>query len=119
MLISSWKAPKDGGYLHGLYSFVENFGGSNGEVRRKALYGNQWIRTAGGAWQEQTTATFSHDPTGKKDRQDRFMGLEEGQFFLSTGGFIPGFTKYGEPFTRPLTGHPPLDFVLPPDSEKP
>ncbi len=31
MLISSWKAPKDGQYLHGLYSFCENFGGSNGQ----------------------------------------------------------------------------------------
>src|ERR1019366_674942 len=70
MLISSWKAPKDGRYLHGLYSFSENFGGSNGHVRRKALYGNQWFRTADGQWHEQTTATFSHDPTGKTARLD-------------------------------------------------
>ncbi|HUC85965.1 MAG TPA: DUF3472 domain-containing protein [Candidatus Acidoferrales bacterium] len=112
-LISSWKAPKDGGYLHGLYSFSENFGGSNGELRRKALYGNQWFHTADGQWHEQTTAKFSHDPTGKADRLDRFMGVEDGQFFLSQGGFIPGFTKYGELFTRPPTGRPPTDFVLP------
>ena len=45
VLISSWKAPKEGGYLRGLYSFSENFGGANGHLRRKALYGNQWIRT--------------------------------------------------------------------------
>jgi len=110
MLISSWKAPKDGGYLHGLYSFVENFGGSNGELCRKALYGNQWFRTTDGQWHEQTTATFSHDGTGKSDRLDRFMSIEDGQFFLSTGGFTPGFTRYGELFTRPTTGHPPADF---------
>ena len=111
MLISSWKAPKDGQYLHGLYSFCENFGGSNGELRRKALYGNQWFRTADGEWHEQTTATFSHDPTGKANRLDRFMGVEDGQFFLSNGGFIPGFTKFGTLFTRPATGHPPTDFA--------
>jgi hypothetical protein len=111
MLISSWKAPKDGGYLHGLYSFSENFGGSNGHLRRKALYGNQWFRTADGQWHEQTTATFSHDPTGKADRLDRFMGIEDGQFFLSNGGFIPGYTKYGTLFTREATGHPPTDFA--------
>lgn len=111
MLISSWKAPKDGGYLHGLYSFVENFGGSNGELRRKGLYGNQWFHTADGQWHEQTTATFSHDPTGKADRLDRFMGVEGGQFFLSTGGFLSESTHYGELFTRPSTGHPPTDFV--------
>ena len=32
VLISSWKAPKAGGYLRGFYSFSENFGGSNGHL---------------------------------------------------------------------------------------
>ena len=113
ILISSWKAPKDGGYLHGLYSFSENFGGANGHLLRKALYGNQWIRTAGGKWIELTTATFSHDSTGKSDRLDRFMDVEDGQFFLSHGGFVPGFTKYGEKFIRPPTGKGPPEIVLP------
>lgn len=112
-LISSWKAPKEGGYLRGLYSFSENFGGANGHLLRKALYGNQWVRTAKGEWIELTTATFSHDPTGRADRLDRFMGLEKGQFFLSHGGFVPGFTKYGERFERPATGTPPVDLRLP------
>jgi len=113
VLISSWKTPKEGGYLRRLYSFSEDFGGSNGHVLRKALYGNQWIRTAEGRWVELTTASFSHDPTGKADRLDRFMGVESGQFFLSHGGFVPGFTKYGEKFTRPATGKEPSDIVLP------
>jgi hypothetical protein len=111
MLIASWKAPKDGQYLHGLYSFCENFGGSNGELQRKALYGNQWYHTTDGQWHEQLTAKFSHDPTGRADRRDRFMGVEDGQFFLSTGGFIPGHTEYGTLFTRPSTGHAPPDFM--------
>jgi hypothetical protein len=113
MLISSWKAPKENGYLRGLYSFSENFGGSNGHLVRKALYGNQWIRTPEGQWQEITTAKFSHDGTGKEDRLDRFMGVENGQFFLSQGGFIKGFTKFGDPFTRPAIGKAPSDIVLP------
>jgi hypothetical protein len=113
VLISSWKAPKDGGYLRGLYSFSENFGGSNGHLLRKALYGNQWIRTADGPWQELTTASFSHDGTGKSNRLDRLMGVKKGQFFLSHGGFVPGFTSYGEKFTRPATGKAPADLDLP------
>ena len=113
MLISSWKAPKDGSWLRGLYSFSENFVGENGQLRRKALFGNQWLRTASGDWIEQTTAGFSHDPTGKTDRLDRFMGVEGGQFFLSQGGFVPGFTKFGEKFTRAATGKPPGDIMLP------
>ena len=113
MLIASFRAPKDGGLLRGLHSFSENFGGSNGHLVRKARYGPQWIRTADGAWSELTEASFTHDPTGKDARLDRFMGVEEGRFFLSHGGFVPGFTKYGEKFTRPATGKPPTDIALP------
>jgi hypothetical protein len=112
MLISSWKAPKDGSWLRGLYSFSENFGGSNGQLRRKVMFGNQWLRTAEGNWIEQTAASFSHDATGKADRLDRFMGVEGGQFFLSQGGFVAGYTRYGEKFIRPAVGQPP-DIALP------
>jgi hypothetical protein len=109
MLISSMKAPKDGGYLKGLHGFSENFDGSTGNVRRKALYGNQWIRTADKEWIELTTASFSHDATGKVDRLDRFMGVENNQFFLSHGGFIPGMTKFGTLFKRePNKTHPEI-----------
>jgi hypothetical protein len=113
MLISSWRAPKDGGLLRGLHSFSENFGGDNGHLRRKALYGNQWIRLTDGQWTELATAKFSHDATGKADRLDRFMGVENGQFFLSHGGFVPGSTPFGEAFTRPALGVPPADVPAP------
>ena len=113
MLISSWRAPQDGGWLRGLYSFSENFGGDTGHLPRKARYGNQWLRTDTGEWLEITSASFSHDATGQADRLDRFMGVEHGQFFLSHGGFIKGFSKYGEKFTRPANGRPPT-ILLPP-----
>jgi len=106
-LIASFRAAKDGQGLRRLYSFSENFGGNNGHLRRKALYGSQWIRLADGTWRELTTATFSHDVTGKADRLDRFMGVENGGFFLSHGGFVPGFTTSGTAFTRAARGVPP------------
>lgn len=106
-LIASFRAPKDGKYLRGLYSFSENFGGSNGHLLRKARFGNQWVRSKDGQWTELLTAGFSFDGTGKTARRDRFMGVEEEQFFLSQGGFVEGFTKYGEKFTRPATGKAP------------
>ncbi|MBL7219116.1 MAG: DUF3472 domain-containing protein [Phycisphaerae bacterium] len=112
MLISSWNAPKEGRYLRGLYSFSENFGGANGHVLRKALYGNQWIRTSEGKWIEITDAKFSHDATGRGDRLDRFMGVEDGQFFLSHGGFVPGSDKYGKKYRRPALRKAPK-IVLP------
>ena len=107
ILISSMRAPKDGGYLRGLYSFSEDFNGSNGNLRRKALFGNQQVRTVAGQWRELTVSTFSHDATGRGDRRDRFMGLEQGMFFLSSGGFIDGYTEYGERFERPALQAPP------------
>jgi hypothetical protein len=39
------------------------------------------------------------------------MGVEDGQFFLSQGGFISGFTKYGTLFTRPATGRSPAALI--------
>jgi hypothetical protein len=107
MLISSWRAPKEGKYLRGLYSFSENFDGRNGHLLRKARFGNQWIVTDDKKWIEVTRASFSHDGTGKSDRLDRFMGVENGQFFLSQGGFGDGFTAYGAPFDRPAIGKAP------------
>ena len=113
MLISSWKAPKDGGWLKRPHSFSENFGGANGNVARKALFGNQWLQTDRGEWVEITEASFSHDATGKADRLDRFMGVANGQFFLHHGGFVPGFTRFGEKFTRTALGKAPSDLQLP------
>jgi hypothetical protein len=103
-LIAGFHAPQDGKYLRGLYSFSENFAGETGHLLRKARYGNQWIQTIDGKWSALTRATFSHDATGKADRLDRFMGVENGEFFLSHGGFVDGFTAYGTPFERPGGG---------------
>jgi len=112
-LIASFRAPHDGKWLRGLYSFSENFGGANGHIQRKVLFGPQWMQTKDGQWKEITEASFSHDGTGKENRLDRFMGVENGLFFLSNGGFVPGITKFGEKFTRPATAHPP-ELKLPP-----
>jgi len=113
MLIASFLAPKDGKWLDGLYSFSENFNGNSGQLRRKALFGPQWVRMENGKWTELTKATFSHDGTGKSDRLDRFMGVEKDLFFLSQGGFVAGSTKFGTPFTRPPSRKAPDDLRLP------
>lgn len=108
-LIARFRAPKDGGYLRGLYSFNENFGGANGDLRRLAEFGSQWVRTADGKWTELRTARFSHDGTGKADRLDHGAGVVDGRFFLSNGGFVADGVKFGDTFTRPATAGPPTD----------
>jgi len=113
VLISTWNAPKEGGYMRGLYSFNEDFDGSNGHLRRKALFANQWARDPQGKWTELTDATFTCDNTGKSDRLDRFAGIEHGQFFLSNGGFVPGFMEGGAKLQREATGTSPGNLDLP------
>jgi hypothetical protein len=39
------------------------------------------------------------------------MGLEQGQFFLSHGGFLDGFTAYGTLFQRPASGTRPKELM--------
>lgn len=106
-LIASFKAPKDGNYLRGLYSFDENFGGDNGQLRRLAEFGNQWIHTANGDWKELLTARFSHDGHGDHNRTDYGMGATGNKFFLATGGYIFQPVKAGDPFQRTPTGKHP------------
>jgi hypothetical protein len=112
-LIASFRAPRDGTYLHGLYSFNENFGGANGHLRRLCEFGNQWIKTKEGKWIELITAGFTHDGTGGKDRRDYGAGVtKDGRFYLANGGFVAEAIKYGDRFARPATGQPP-EIVLP------
>ncbi len=106
-LIASFLAPKDGGYLDGLYSFIENFGGRNGYLERKAFFGNQWIRTAGGRWMELKKAVFTHDSTGGKERIDFGAGVKGNRFYIWTGGFKAGTARGGETLERKGGGRPP------------
>lgn len=112
-LIASFRAPGDGGYLRGLYSFNENFWGSNGQMRRLAEYGNGWIRTEEGGWQEILTARFTHDPHGREQRKDYDAGVRQGRFYLSNGGFLDGTIRYGDTLTRPPTDRPPAGSLPP------
>ena len=113
-LIASFRAPKDGGTLRGLYSFNEDFNGANGYERRLAEFGPQWIQTEDGAWTELRTAHFTHTKDGVRERLDRAAGVVGNRFFLSNGGFVPTESvKYGDQFTRPASGRQP-DVVLPP-----
>lgn len=108
-LIASFRAPKDGQYLKNLYSFSENFWGVNGQLERKAYFGNQWIQKANGRWEELLTGQFTYDATGKaKHRIDFSAGAEGKQFYLSHGGFKPANIGYGQSIFRQASGQRPL-----------
>lgn len=108
-LIASFKAPKDGQNLHNLYSFNENFSGVNGQLLRKAFFGNQWIQKENGQWVELTQSSFSYDATGKAgDRMDYGGGVSDGKFYLWNGGFQKANAAFGDIFNRPATNQKPV-----------
>lgn len=108
-LIARFRAPKDGKYLSHLYSFNEDFEGANGQQKRLAEFGNQWIKTTDDKWIELTGAKFTHTARGKyKDRLDRGAGVVGDRFFLTNGGFVPETMEYGDPLTRPASGKAPV-----------
>jgi hypothetical protein len=107
-LIARFRAPKDGKLLNGLYSFSENFVGVNGQGVRKARFGNGWVKGQAG-WRELTTAKFTHDSHGRKERWDYAGGVEDGSFFLSHGGFGAQGSRYGDKITRTARSKRPTD----------
>jgi hypothetical protein len=107
-LVSSFRAPKDGKFLHGLYSFNENFIGSNGDERRVCEFGNGWIRTKSGKWIPLTEARFTHDGHGKSERLDRSAGTIGKRFYLANGGFVEDTNK-----TAVTKGNDPMKIAAP------
>ncbi len=110
-LIASFKAPHDGGYLRGLYSFNEDFNGANGYEERLAEFGPQWITTTDSNWQELTTAHFTFTNNGMKDRLDRGSGVTGDRFYLINGGFMPETSYYQEELNRKASGQPPSQLL--------
>ena len=107
-LIASFRAPKDGNYLQNLYSFSENFWGINGQLERKAYFGNQWVQKSNGRWEELLTSNFSYDATGKAGhRIDYGAGVEGKQFYLRHGGFKTANIQFGQSLFRQPTGQRP------------
>lgn len=86
-LIASFRAPKDGRFLRGLYSFNENFAGDNGDRERLCEFGNAWVRGGDGEWHPITSARFTHDGHGDSERLDRSAGVIGDRWYLRNGGF--------------------------------
>jgi len=114
ILIASFRAPKDGQYLRGLYSFVENFWGSSGHLERRAFYGNQYICNEKGEWIELTEAIFSYDQTGRLgDRLDYGAGVDRNRFFLTNGGFKASISAPGDSYRRTNSSQKPVSLLTP------
>jgi Domain of unknown function (DUF3472)/Domain of unknown function (DUF5077) len=99
-LIAKFRAPKDGSFMKGLYSFNENFGGSNGNLQRMAEFGPVFVAGSDGRWKEHLEAQFSCDATGKADRFDYAAGPKGDRWMLSNGGAFANGVKFGDKLSR-------------------
>ncbi len=116
-LVASFRAPKDGKFLHGLYSFNENFSGDNGDQRRVCEFGNGWIRTKSGKWISLTEARFTHDDHGEAERLDRSAGTIGKRFYLANGGFVEDTNKSAVTKARDAMKIPSAEGKHPADAE--
>jgi len=117
-LIGAFKAPKDTVGLEKLYSFVENSGSRKDQLKRKAFFGNPWIRRENGEWKALTHSTLSYDETGKAGmRSDYGGGVDSNRFYLWNGGFEDKHTNAGERFSMvPAVQRPVIDLYKNADS---
>ena len=111
-LIASFKRPQTSTYLKRLHSFLENFNPSQGDLRRKVLFNNQWICDEKGNWIELNKAGFTMDNTGAKGYRTDYKGGEiNGGFYLENCGFFNESTPVRSLFERPKSNHQPvIDF---------
>ncbi|WP_353546558.1 DUF3472 domain-containing protein [Rhinopithecimicrobium faecis] len=111
-LIATFQRPKTQTYLKGFHSFLENFNPNQGIYERQVLFGNQWVRTAGGKWIEATKARFTADNTARQGyRMDYAGGLNGNQFYLRNCGFFSDYTKIMTNFERkPTNVEPAINF---------
>ncbi len=92
-----------GDRLKGYYSFVEDFwrNSVSAAQRRRARYGTGWVRTAEGHWVALTDATFTADNTPTLNID---AGLQDDDFFLTTGGDVQNHTPLRSRISRPPGG---------------
>ncbi len=112
ILIASFRRPKGGRYLGSLYSFLENFLPESGGVTREGFFGNQWICSKEGKWDELTTARFTADATARKEsRLDYAGGVADKSFFLRNCGFFSENTPMNSLFKRAPSAQVPVQNI--------
>lgn len=112
-LIASFNRPKTQTYIKGAHSFLENFSNTRGYLTRSAEYGNAWVRSETGIWNELNVAKFTGDDIARINfREDFAGGIRNNKFYLQNGGFFNDKVMLGGFFTRPLTNkNPVIDFI--------
>jgi hypothetical protein len=105
--LTSFRRPKTEAKIDGLYSFVEDWSGSYGQVERKCLYSNLWIRNAAGKWVALKEAKSS--ATSELGRKDFAHTVEGNAVALATGGYANTDGKRGVVLKIPAGKEPSVE----------
>lgn len=91
--VATWRAPKEQRLFDGFYSFIENYGYTNGQIRREAYYYNAWGREdATGNWINFNKVRFSNTDGKEGQRVDFEQGVSPkypDRFYMASGGYTP------------------------------
>ena len=105
--LTSFRRPKTVAKIDGLYSFVEDWSGSYGQVERKCLYSNLWIRNSAGKWVALKEAKSS--ATSELGRKDFNHTVEGNAVALITGGYSSTDGKRGVVLAVPAGKEPSIE----------
>lgn len=107
--LTSFRRPNTKARLDGLYSFVEDWSGRQGDQERACRYRNLWVADAAGKWQRLTRAkTSATAELGRRDFGHRVVG---DAIELRTGGYRHADGRPVEPLEIPVSGRAPsIDF---------
>ena len=105
--LTSFRRPKTAAKIEGLYSFVEDWSGSYGQVERKCFYSNLWIRNAAGKWIALKDAKSS--ATAELGRKDFSHTVEGNAVALITGGYSSTDGKRGVVLSVPAGREPVME----------
>ncbi|NDA79006.1 MAG: DUF3472 domain-containing protein, partial [Actinobacteria bacterium] len=105
--LTSFRRPKTAAKIDGLYSFVEDWSGSFGQVERKCLYSNLWIRNLAGKWVALKEAKSS--ATSELGRKDFAHTVEGNAVALTTGGYASTDGKRGVVLAIPAGKEPVVE----------
>lgn len=116
--VASWRAPKESRMFDGFYSFIENYGYTNGQLRREAYYYNAWgCENETGKWVNFDKVRFSHTDGSDGQRVDYEQGVSADypdRFYMSSGGYTPTL-KTADKISLP---NKPLEIDLNPFKER-
>ena len=108
--LTSFRRPATEARLDGLYSFVEDWTGRQGDRERACRYRNLWVADAAGRWSRITQAhATATDELGRRDFSHRVVG---DAVELRTGGYRHADGRQGFTLEVPVSGQAPaIDFA--------